>query len=65
MPQQEQVPQAHIGRPVARTYADGKRVMALCPRGHVVETVAANDFPGSLLEERLSDPDYTVECGGA
>jgi len=55
----------HVGRPVARTYADGKRVMLLCPRGHVVETVAAVDFPGSLAEQRLSDPDHTVECRGA
>jgi hypothetical protein len=39
--------------------------MVLCPRGHVIETVATKDYPHSLVQARVADPTYTVECKGA
>jgi hypothetical protein len=38
--------------------------MVLCPYGHVIETVATKDYPHSIVEERVGDPTYTVECQG-
>jgi hypothetical protein len=55
----------HVGRPTAQSYDDGKRVMILCPHGHLVTTVGQAEFAGGLWEQRVGDPTFTVKCGGA
>ncbi|MFD8079000.1 hypothetical protein ACFV3E_40875 [Streptomyces sp. NPDC059718] len=57
------VPQRHTGRPKFRHTSYG-RVLVLCPAGHLVASVSANDWPGSLWEARRGDPAYTVTCDG-
>ncbi|WP_157858065.1 hypothetical protein [Streptomyces durhamensis] len=51
------------GPPVVRstTYS---RVLVLCPVGHLVQSVKAEDWSGSQLAARCADPAFTVTCHG-
>ncbi len=56
-------PLPHSGPPVVRSTSYG-RVLLLCPVGHLVQSVKAEDWSGSQLAVRYADPDFTVTCHG-
>ena len=53
----------HSGRPLVRQAGYG-RVLVLCPLGHLVQSVALEDWSGSPVEARCADPAYVVTCRG-
>ena len=54
----------HVGRPIVRLSASGKRVLVLCPRGHLYLSVSVSDWSGSNIEARCGNPHFTVRCEG-
>ncbi|MDN3263978.1 hypothetical protein QWJ26_30040 [Streptomyces sp. CSDS2] len=54
---------SHCGPPVVRSTSYG-RVLVLCPVGHLVQSVKAEDWHGSQLAARCADPAFTVTCHG-
>ncbi|MGP4049332.1 hypothetical protein [Streptomyces sp. 2A115] len=56
-------PLPHSGPPVVRSTSYG-RVLLLCPVGHLVQSVKAEDWSGSQLAARCADPAFTVTCHG-
>jgi hypothetical protein len=56
-------PLPHGGPPVVRSTSYG-RVLVLCPVGHLVQSVRAEDWSGSQLAARCADPAFTVTCHG-
>lgn len=56
-------PLPHCGPPVVRSTTYG-RVLVLCPVGHLVQSVKAEDWNGSQLAARCADPAFTVICHG-
>jgi hypothetical protein len=56
-------PLAHSGLPIVRSTSYG-RVLLLCPVGHLVQSVKAEDWSGSQLQVRCADPGFTVTCHG-
>ncbi|GAA1042179.1 hypothetical protein GCM10009566_42570 [Streptomyces murinus] len=54
-------PPPHCGPPTVHTTSYG-RVLVLCPVGHLVQSVRAEDWHGSQLATRCSDPSFTVTC---
>ncbi|MFI7405937.1 hypothetical protein ACIBW9_36645 [Streptomyces sp. NPDC049541] len=56
-------PLPHCGPPVVRGTSYG-RVLVLCPVGHQVQSVKAEDWSGSQLAARCADPAFTVTCHG-
>ncbi|MDX3578144.1 hypothetical protein [Streptomyces sp. FL07-04A] len=53
----------HAGPPVVRSTSYGL-VLILCPVGHLVQSVKAEDWTGSQLAARCADPAFTVTCHG-
>ncbi|MEU2284226.1 hypothetical protein ABZ614_20160 [Streptomyces sp. NPDC013178] len=56
-------PLPHSGPPIVRSTSYG-RVLLLCPVGHLVQSVKAEDWSGSQLQVRCADPAFTVTCHG-
>jgi hypothetical protein len=54
----------HEGRPIIRESKDCKRVLVLCPYGHLLHAIDMKDWAGSLLEARATDPNWTKRCYG-
>ena len=54
----------HVGRPIIRDSTRRGRVLVLCSRGHVLDSVRRKDWSGSVWPTRISDPNYTVTCHG-
>lgn len=53
----------HSGRPIIRSTKD--HVLVLCPLGHVVYGMPADQWGGSLIEAKAGDPAWRIECDGA
>lgn len=51
----------HDVRPQVHRF-EGGRVTLLCPYGHLICSMAADDWAASGYAARLADPDYTVAC---